>query len=157
MTLLHGAIFSFGNLPHAKRPACTIVIDEFQNFVTEDNEQFFSEGRKYRVKQVLAHQGTHQLDRGDTTMKKTATSAYTIVCFRTNKDDAPDMSSLFAGMKRPTTNIYIDVLDRLETHQSASVKEFYWHTVTKLQNAAKNKATPVAQDALSQLNDLLYY
>src|SRR5437763_14507004 len=133
MTLLHGAIFSFGNLPHAKRPACTIVIDEFQNFVTEDNEQFFSEGRKYRVKQVLAHQGTHQLDRGDTTMKKTATSAYTIVCFRTNKDDASDMSSLFSGIKRRPTNIYTQVVGELEGHPSIAVKRFYLDYIAPLQ------------------------
>src|SRR2546427_909025 len=140
MTLLHGAIFSMGNLPHRKRPPWTLVIDEFQNFVTEDNEQFFSEARKYRVKQILAHQGTHQLDKsGTTTMKKTATSAHTIECFRTNKDDAPDMASLFTGIKRRPTIILTDPLEQkgFQEHPKVFVREFYRNTITALEAATK--------------------
>lgn len=149
MTLLHGAVFSLGTLPYSQRPACTLVIDEFQNFVTEDNEQFFSEGRKYRVKQLLAHQGTQQLDKsGDTSMKKTATSAHTVVCFRTNKDDAPEMAPLFTGIRRRPTSIHIDVLDRMEAHSDSRVKEFYWHTIRPLQLAAKLHVTRATGDQL---------
>lgn len=142
MTLLQAAIFGFGNMPHGRRPSCTLVIDEFQNFVTEDNEKFFSEGRKYRVKQILAHQYMSQLDRdGLTTMKQAATSAYTIVAFRTNKDDSGVLAPAFSGLQRKATDIIIDVLPLLEKHKSAMVKEFYWHTVKPLETAARLRET----------------
>src|SRR6266700_2704947 len=73
--------------------------------------------------------------------KKTATSAHTIVCFRTNKDDAPDMATLFTGIKRRPTIILTDPLEQkgFEEHPKVIVREFYRNTISVLEAATKRR------------------
>ena len=92
MTQIHAAVFSFADVPAGKRPGVSLFIDEFQNFVTPDIAELFTEGRKFGVKLTVAHQFRHQLEEylRDATM-----TARTKICFQQTPDDAREMAPLF--------------------------------------------------------------
>lgn len=47
---IHAALFSFVDIPEGKRPGVSLYIDEFQNFVSRDIAELFTEGRKYGMR-----------------------------------------------------------------------------------------------------------
>jgi hypothetical protein len=51
MSLVYAATFSFTDVPEEKRPGFSLIVDEFQNFATEDYAKLFAQGRKFKVKQ----------------------------------------------------------------------------------------------------------
>jgi len=89
---ISAALFSFGDLPEAQRPGVSLFIDEFQNFASPDAAKLFSEGRKFGMRVVLAHQFRAQLP--DWLQDATATSQ-TKICFKLNADDAREMAHYF--------------------------------------------------------------
>ncbi len=89
---IHAALFSFADTPLERRPGFALVVDEFQNFATPDFAELFSEGRKFGVRVVLAHQYRNQLP--DYLQDATMT-ARTKVIFQVTPDDARELASLF--------------------------------------------------------------
>lgn len=89
---LHAAIFSFGNLPEAQRQGVSVYIDEFQHFVTRDIAELFTEGRKFGVRLVIAHQTRQQLPN---LLQASTMTARTIVCFRPTTEDARELAPVF--------------------------------------------------------------
>ncbi len=89
---IHAAIFSFADLPADKRPGVSLYIDEFQNFVTQDIAELFTEGRKFGMCLTVAHQYRGQLPGflRDATM-----SARTKACFQTTPEDGRELAPLF--------------------------------------------------------------
>lgn len=59
---LQAAAMSRADVPEERRRPFTLVVDEFQNFRTEDFETLLCEARKYRLRLVFAHQHLGQLD-----------------------------------------------------------------------------------------------
>lgn len=86
------AIFSYADVPADQRPGVTLVIDEFQSFTTKDIAILFSEGRKFGVRLVIAHQVRGQLP---DYLRDGTMTARNKVCFRTTLDDARDMAREF--------------------------------------------------------------
>jgi hypothetical protein len=89
---IHAAIFSFANLAPDKRPGVSLYVDEFANFVTPDIVELFTEGRKFSLRLVVAHQFRGQLPEY---LREATMTAFTKVCFRLTPDDAHEMSHLF--------------------------------------------------------------
>lgn len=89
---IHAAIFSFADLPEAKRPGVSLYVDEFQHFATSDFAELFSEGRKFGTRVAIAHQYRGQLPGflQDSTM-----TARTKVCFQTTPEDGRELAHLF--------------------------------------------------------------
>lgn len=89
---IHAALFSFADIPLEQRPGFCLFVDEFQNFATPDFAEMFSEGRKFGVRVVLAHQYRNQLPAylQDSTM-----TARTKAIFQVTPDDANELSKLF--------------------------------------------------------------
>jgi len=139
VSLLHSATFGLADIPVDKRPGYSLFVDEFSNFGSDESyEQFFTEGRKYKVKQFLAHQYRSQLDReGSTTNKEATTSAYTIVCMSCNDSDANSMAGIFKGLPKQASNLYVDPVERLDTHPSPVVKEFVLRYLNGLRGGAR--------------------
>lgn len=44
-----------------RRPVC-LIVDEFQNFLTQDAAEMFAEARKYRLQLAVAHQSASQME-----------------------------------------------------------------------------------------------
>lgn len=130
---IHAAIFSFKDVPLAHRPTYSIFIDEFQNFVTTDIEEIFTQGRKFGSRLCVAHQIREQLPRY---LAKTTIGAQTIICFQTTHDDASDMSPVFSGMEHKTTDIDINPLAQLDDYPNPTVKEYWRDYIDKLDDAS---------------------
>lgn len=145
MAMIYAAIFSFADTPQARRPGCTLVVDEFQNFATDEYAKLFEQGRKYNVKQFLAHQHRQQFMRGDTgsTNEAATLSANTIVAFRTIPKDSTEIASLFSSLNarhRPT-NFYLYPTEKLAKHPNSTVKKITRAIVDKLDEASGGKLT----------------
>jgi hypothetical protein len=94
MAQITAALFSFVDTPYDQRPGVSLFVDEFQNFTTRDFEKLLTEGRKYGLRIVMAHQFRDQLP---PYLKKSTITARTIVCFHTTPDDATEMAKEFPG------------------------------------------------------------
>lgn len=55
------AAFSRSDIPESKRIPWTLYLDEFQNFVSDSFSVTLSEGRKYKLSLVMAHQTLEQV------------------------------------------------------------------------------------------------
>ena len=99
LTQLHAALFSFADIPEAQRPGFSLVVDECQHFVSGDFAELFTEGRKFGVRLVLAHQYRAQLP--DFLQQSTMT-ARTKICFQVTPEDAREMAHLF-----PVTETFV--------------------------------------------------
>lgn len=132
LSAIYEATFSFDDMPEGERPGFTLIVDEFDNFATSDYERFFTKARSMKVKQFLAHQYRHQLDReGMGTNRQATLSAHTVIAMKTTPEDAKDKRGIagkFEGLTRRPTNIHPLPLEKkgewLE-HSSKSVREFY--------------------------------
>src|SRR6266487_2902064 len=104
---IHAAIFSFADTPRDKRPGVSLYVDEFSHFSTPDFNELFTEGRKYRLRLIIAHQYRNQLPMylRDSTM-----SARTKICFQLTPEDGREMAHLF-----PSTETTIQPED-IEPH-----------------------------------------
>ncbi|MFJ9868075.1 type IV secretory system conjugative DNA transfer family protein [Streptomyces sp. NPDC101165] len=75
------------------RDSYTLIVDEFQNFVTSDFVKLFVGGRKYGAKLVLAHQYMNQLDQpGLDVNRRGVLTARNIVCFHSTPHDAVEVA-----------------------------------------------------------------
>lgn len=138
MSMIYSATFSYANLPYEKKPGFTLCVDEFAvfSFVFEEFKDIFGRARKHRIRQFLAHQYRGQL-KGLSTIAQATTTAETIITLKVDDSDSKEMAAYYGGLTTRPTDFYIDVLNRLEKHKNATLKEFYWHTIRPLQQAAK--------------------
>ena len=142
MSLVYATTFSFADKPENELPGFTLIVDEFQNFATDDYAKLFSQGRKFRVKQFLAHQYRGQLSDTASSDNRDATlTAGTKVIFRVSEPDSRALGSLFVDLqqRREPVNLAIDILDKLERHPNAAVKEFASEYVWPLQAGARDR------------------
>jgi hypothetical protein len=142
MSQVYAATFSFADVPESQRPGFSLIVDEFQNFATDEYAKLFSQGRKFRVRQFLAHQYRGQLGDGGTDANKDATlSAFTKIIFQTTEPDSRALGSLFVDLeqRRQPANLAIDVLDKLEKHPNPVVKEFARTYIWPLQAGARDR------------------
>jgi hypothetical protein len=143
MSLVYATTFSFADIrDESQRPGFSLIVDEFQNFSTDEYAALFSQGRKYKVKQFLAHQYRGQLGDSANDANKDATlSAFTKIVFRVTEPDSRALASLFIDLeaRRQPGNIAIDVINKLEKHPSPQVKEFARKYIWPLQEGTKDK------------------
>jgi hypothetical protein len=89
---IHAAIFSFADLPEAKRPGFSLYIDEVQHFVTQDFNEMHTEGRKFGVRVTIAHQHRSQLPEF---LQASTMTAKTKIGFRPTTLDSREMAHLY--------------------------------------------------------------
>src|SRR3954468_3167908 len=142
MSLVYATTFSYADVPQDKRPGFSLIVDEFQNFATEDYAKLFAQGRKFKVKQFLAHQYRGQLNDSASDATRDATlSAGTKIIFRVTEPDSRALGSLFIDLeeRQQPVNLAIDILDKLERHPNPVVKEFAVQYVWPLKAGAKDR------------------
>lgn len=164
---------TFDDRPKNYRDSYTLVVDEFQNFVTSEFVKLFVGGRKYGAKLALAHQYTNQLDLpGLEANRRGVLTARTVVSFHTTPHDAVEVAPLYARLEESwgRQNLVANVAEALERHAVEAVKRFALRHVKPLIQASRmqqvgsldfgwghHRFDPEdARSALSQLNDLLY-
>jgi hypothetical protein len=146
MAAVYAATFSFADIPESKRPGFTLIVDEFQNFATDEYAQLFAQGRKFKVKQFLAHQFRDQLgDAGMDANKSATLTAQTKIIFQVTKQDAQVLSDDFLPLERQRQNPNLDTHPShlLDRHASPVVKEFARKYVEKLEEAASESTQRV--------------
>ena len=125
MSQIHAAVFSFASVPENKRPGVSLYVDEFQHFATSDFSELFTEGRKFKVRLVIAHQYRNQLP--DYLQDSTMT-ARTKVVFQTTPEDAREVAHLFPPQQETVSpeNINPKPVEYLLTYGSDEpvVKQF---------------------------------
>jgi len=89
MSQIHSAVFSFANVPEAKRPGVSLYVDEVQNFATPDFAELFTEARKYGMKLTIAHQYRAQLPKF---LQDSTITARTKVFFQLTPEDGREMA-----------------------------------------------------------------
>lgn len=94
---LHGAIFSYADVPESQRPGVSLYVDEFQHFATPHFSEMFTEGRKYGVRVTIAHQYRNQIP---SFLQDSTQTARTKVCFHLTPDDAPEMARFFSTTRK---------------------------------------------------------
>lgn len=93
----HQMALSRQELAQTARKQFTLVLDEFQNFVTPSMAAILSGARKYRLGLILAHQELRQLLSKDSTVASAVlTNPGTRICFRVGDEDAKKLSDGFA-------------------------------------------------------------
>lgn len=86
------------DVSQANRPFFSVVIDEFQDFITPSMASILSGARKYHLGLTLAHQDFRQLWNQDTEVASAVlTNPYTRVCFRLGDADAQKLSEGFSS------------------------------------------------------------
>jgi hypothetical protein len=140
---IHAATFSFENKPRSQRPGFSLYVDEFQHFSTLDFAELFTEARKYKARQTVAHQFTKQLTLEE--LREATTTAYTVVAFRTTDEDSRKFAPLFSDLDlqrdQPTTIYRDNIFKRLYTHPDQKVREFAASVIAELEEASKKKIT----------------
>ena len=86
------------DVSQANRPFFSVVIDEFQDFITPSMASILSGARKYHLGLTLAHQDFRQLWNQDTEVASAVlTNPYTRVCFRLGDADAQRLTEGFSS------------------------------------------------------------
>lgn len=111
VTKLELAAWSRADLPESARTPFLLAIDEFASFVTESFAGVVTEGRKYGLALLLAHQHLGQLD--DELRQAVVGNAGTLVAFRLGAEDATGLGGEFLPQLSPHD------LTRLARHQIA--------------------------------------
>ncbi len=137
---IHAATFSFANKPRSQRPGFSLFVDEFQNFSTLDYAELFTEARKYKARQTVAHQHTEQLTLKE--LKEATTTAYTIVAFKTTEHDARTFASTFSDLELYPGVQHIPRLrlSQLEKHKNKAVTDFWWRYIKQWEQAENKSA-----------------
>ena len=177
MSQIHSAVFSFANVPEAKRLGVSLYIDEFQNFSTTDIAALFTEGRKFGMKLTVAHQYRNQLPGylQDSTM-----TARTKVCFQLTPEDGREMAHIFPaqeeaikpedieahpvnhlltyGSDDPVIQTFIEAYLRpLQSHKRGGKVDIDGsHLTFDLWNGVKQKNDLYVSDPTPYLDNLLY-
>ena len=94
VSLIHRAALSRADLPEERRRPFFLYLDEFQLLQSGTLEEILSEGRKYGLGAILAHQEGGQLS-GD--LVKALGNCGTRVVFRPTPDDAPRLRRALLG------------------------------------------------------------
>jgi hypothetical protein len=114
MARIHQAIFSFADTPPEKRPGVSLVVDEFQNFVSPDFAELLTESRKFGAKTTIVHQQLSQLPQY---LQDATATARTHIVFQSTLDDSKTLAGYFpnaATAVRPE-NLETDVAKYLLT------------------------------------------
>lgn len=140
ISYIHQATFSFADTARVERPTFSLFVDEFQNFVTDDFAELFTEGRKFGVRTTIAHQDRKMLFGANVSSSLTAN---TIVSFKPTVDDASELAPLFLRQEARVQpeDIYKNVLDYLYEHNNPAVVAFWETYVKKLEQAPKEKTS----------------
>lgn len=135
LSQIYAATFSFADTPEHRRSGYSLYIDEFQKFASPDTARLFTEGRKYKVRQTLAHQTRVQLKLPE--VKSATMSANTTVSFRLEPDDAPDLARKFTDIDLypEIENIDRAFMGKLRSHKNEAVKTLWAHYVRYWQEA----------------------
>lgn len=83
----------------ATRRPYTLVVDEFQNFITPSMAEILTGARKYRLGLILAHQELRQLEREREVASAVLANAHTRICFRLGDDDARKLADGFSSFE----------------------------------------------------------
>ncbi|MGW2954818.1 hypothetical protein [Streptomyces eurythermus] len=170
-SLIYAATFDDRSKDH--RDSYTLIVDEFQNFVTSEFVKLFVGGRKYRAKLALAHQYIDQLHvQGLEMNRRGVLTARTVVSFHTTPRDATEVAPLYAQLEKSWAgdDLVANVAEALERHSAETVKRFALRHVAPLIQGSRMQTVGSldfgwgdqrfdpedARSALSQLNDLLY-
>ena len=86
------AVFARAAIPPSERKPFHIIVDEFQNFAISSFPGLLSEGRKYNVDLVIAHQYREQLRDW---VQGATVNAGNMICFRVGGDDALELAHEF--------------------------------------------------------------
>jgi hypothetical protein len=88
------AAFKRASIPEHERRDFYLVIDEFQNFMTESFAAILSEARKYRLNLTMAHQYLGQASRA--VHEAVFGNAGSIIAFRVGGSDGEALERVFA-------------------------------------------------------------
>lgn len=105
------AAYSRTDVPPDERRPFTFMLDEFASFVTDSFQSLLSEGRKYGLSLVLAHQHLGQL--GNELRRAVIGNAGTLITFRLGAEDAEILGPEYLPELEPHD------LTRLARHQIA--------------------------------------
>ncbi|HEU5378097.1 MAG TPA: hypothetical protein VFV38_21960 [Ktedonobacteraceae bacterium] len=92
MSLIHQAIFSFADTAPERRPGVSLVVDEFQNFVSPTFAELLTESRKFAAKTTIIHQQLAQLSQY---LQDATATARTHVVFQSTLDDSKTLAGYF--------------------------------------------------------------
>jgi hypothetical protein len=92
VTKFHQLALARQRLAKGDRHPCFLYVDEFQHFVTPSMASLLTEGRKYGLGLVLAHQNLRQIQ-GSPVESALLGNAYSRVIFRVGDDDARKLST----------------------------------------------------------------
>ncbi|MDD2823161.1 MAG: type IV secretion system DNA-binding domain-containing protein [Candidatus Daviesbacteria bacterium] len=131
MTKIQQAALKRSKMPENKRTPFYLYVDEFQNFATHSFTKMLSEGRKYKLRVIIAEQSTSQQDDRNI-VNVILANVTTVVCFRTaNYIDEELMLNQFAPFvdkgeiaNLPKYNFYIKV-SALEPEEPFSGETIY--------------------------------
>ena len=93
---IHAAVFSYADVPEAKRPGVSLYVDEFQHFATSDFAELLTEGRKFGVRVTVAHQYRNQLP---AFLQASTMTARTKICFQLTPEDGREMAHVFPSQE----------------------------------------------------------
>jgi hypothetical protein len=114
MSLIHQAIFSFADTVPESRPSVSLVVDEFQNFVSPTFAELLTESRKFSAKNVIIHQQLAQLP---PYLQDATATARTHIVFQSTLDDSKTLAGYFPHAETTVSpeNLEADVVKHLLT------------------------------------------
>jgi len=99
-TLTHRAALSRADIPRSERRPFMLYMDEFQSLQSSTLSAMLSEGRKYGLGAVLAHQESGQLS---PEVRHALGNCYTRMVFKPATNDKREMASVLHGRVHPDT------------------------------------------------------
>jgi hypothetical protein len=129
-----------------------LYCDEFWYFATEDFARFFSEGRKFKVQTVVAHQFRHQLD---PQIRHATLNVANKLAFRISSQDATDLRRDFPYRppepESPFSQHPLEILRRRQ-HVHPEVNWF----IERVVNVVDDPRNPARATILEQLDQYFY-
>jgi len=142
------AAYSRVDIPAKDRRLFSLVVDECQRYATEDFVTLLSEGRKFSIAPVIAHQFRDQFSEK---MKGASFNAYSSVIFQIAAEDKDEVAALFnttpsapdpirEEMLIPRQNVNAHLLNY--GHESSKVTDFIMRYLAPLELASKQHPQP---------------
>lgn len=143
---IHAVTFSFANKSRSRRPGFSLFVDEFQNFATPDFAELFTEARKYKARQTVAHQFTKQISLEE--LREATTTAHTIVVFKTTELDGRAFASTFSDLELypGVQHIPRPDLTQLKRHRNKAVSDFWARYIRRWQEADNKEPKKQRED-----------
>jgi hypothetical protein len=146
LTVLNDLMFIREQIPEHLRPRLHLYLDEYGPFATSATKSLLTEGRKFNIGTVIAHQTRSQLE--DPENRAAELQVGTLVCFRLIPEDSQELSGNFPVKPEPQWEERVEEIEGTEpvllpTRKPVEHLLQYSHTREEVNKVVREYLVPI--------------